>query len=701
MRIWHSALRTGAIPIDEALPIAKQIAEALEAAHEQGIIHRDLKPANIKVRRRRHGESAGLRAGQGAGSGRRQQRTRIRRQFADHHHAGDDAGGPDPGHRGLHESGAGQGPRADKRSDVWAFGCVLYEMLTARRAFDGEDVTETIAAVVRGEPDWNALPADTPKQIRLLLKRCLEKDRRARISDIGVAQFLMNETIEPDATAGAVVAPIASRRSRVGSIAAGLVAGAALVAGAWAWSSWTPPASPPTVRFTITPPAEQPFVLQGNDHNVTIAPDGSFVVYRTSPPGLAVRAINELEGRPLSSSGARFPFISADSRWVGFFVEGELRKAAVSGGAASHIARIVGAARGASWGDDGFIVLATTLTDGLQRVSADGGELKVLTTQDSKAQERHVLPHVLPGSRWVLFTVLNGTVLTDPQRTRIDALNLVTGERKVVLRGGHDAAYMDSGHLVYATTDTSPAADSRLGGSLRAVRFDADRAEVIGESVSLVEQVSVAPTGAVQFGVSRRGDLLYVPGDVAASATQPRSLVWVNRKGGETPILAPPHAYAVARISPDGTRIALDARDQANDIWIWDITRQTLTPLNRHGAQDMSPLWTPNSEACDLGLDPRRRHPEPVLAGGGRHWNGRPPDEPSIEPVSHLNHAGWEHGPVVRCQPDARGRDRHLHGSDFGDGCESRGAGFDARSRLRRRSLAQRRVAGVSLRRVG
>ena len=587
-------LAAGALPLDEAIAIARQVADGLEAAHERGIVHRDLKPANIKVQDNGtvkildFGLAKAIDPASGTGQ------------------PGSDANSPTITTPAMSQAGLILGTAAymspeqakgrvvDKRTDVWAFGCVLYEMLTAQRAFHGEDVTDTIAAVVRGEPDWDALPADTPQQIRLLLRRCLEKDRRARISDIGVARFLMNETIAAPQPAQA---PTVVPRGRwMAPVAAGVLLGAALVAGAWTWSSRTPVAPRSIARYTITPPSEQPFVLQGNDHDIAVAPDGSFVVYRTLPPGIAIRAVNELDSRYLAATaGGRFPFVSADSQWVGFFVGGELRKAGVGGGAAINIVRINGVPRGASWGDDGFIVFATTLSSGLMRVSAEGGEPKALTTQDGG--ERHVLPHVLPGSQWVLFTVLTaGAEVSNIQTARIDAVNLTTGERKVVARGGHDPTYVESGHLVYATTDIGTAAESRFRGSLRAVRFDATRAEPIGDTVSMVEQLLVSPTGAAAYSVSRQGDLVYVPGATAASATPRRSVVWVNRQGVETPIPAEPRPYAIARISPDATRIALDIRDLTNDLWIWDIARRTLTPLNRDPAQDLSPLWTPDGK---------------------------------------------------------------------------------------------------------
>ena len=226
-----------------------------------------------------------------------------------------------------------KGRVVDRRADVWAFGCVLFEMLTGRRAFDGEDVTDTIAAVVRAEPDWNALPVDAPPQIRLLLKRCLEKDRRARISDIAMARFLMTETLDPPQLNSA--APPAGRRGTLTGIAAGLVLGAVAVAAAlWALPhSRHRRASASTVFAHASRCAAA--IAQGNDHDIVFSPDGSFIVYRSGDsslmqPELMIRSLNQLDARPLADTGpARNPFLSPDGRWVGFFVGSELRKVSV------------------------------------------------------------------------------------------------------------------------------------------------------------------------------------------------------------------------------------------------------------------------------------------------------------------------------------------------------------------------------------
>jgi serine/threonine-protein kinase len=587
----------GALPVDEAITIAKQIADALEAAHERGVIHRDLKPANIKVDD--HGNVKVLDFGlakaldQGSGIG--------------DQGSGGAANSPTITTPAMTQAGLILGTAAymspeqakgrvvDKRSDVWSFGCVLYEMIAGTRAFEGEDVTDTIAAVVRGEPYWTRLPANTPTQVRLLLKRCLEKDRRTRISDIGVARFLLNENLEADETAH--VAATASPRGRALVAAIGLLTGAGLVAGAWVLTPRTAP-EVRQVRFQYTPPASQQLLVQGIDHDVAIAPDGSFIVFRGGQsnmmsPRLMIRDLNDPAARELlGTENARYPFLSYDSRWIGFFVGQEMRKVPITGGSPVVLCRIAGAPRGASWGDDDVIVFANAESKELRSVAAAGGEPKVLAIKDQRANELVAQPYVLPGSKTVLFTSFNPVQVG----ASIDALDLATGSRKTIITAATDASYVTTGHLIYASIRSTADLTEQRGAILRGVRFDPSRLETSGDPVTVTEGVAMGSTGAANYSVSPRGHLVFVPAGAALSAAaMQRTLVWVDRKGRETPVGAPARVYATGRIAPDGTRIALDIRDQTNDIWIWDINRQTLSLLNRDMTQDMSPIWLPDS----------------------------------------------------------------------------------------------------------
>ena len=575
-----------ALPLDEALPIAKQIAEALEATHEQGIIHRDLKPANIKVRP--DGAVKVLDFG-----------------LAKAMDTGPGGSGPSGGPGGLTNSPTlsmratqarmilgtaaymspeqARGSAVDRRADLWALGAVLYEMLTSTRLFDGATVSDTLAHVLTREPDWTVLPPNTPPSIRRLLRRCLEKDRKRRLDSASAARL----EIEDALTAPTEVSPttaVTTASRRVGPVAIASVLGGALVAALAVWILMRPAAAvpaPPT-RFTITPPAALPLTPQGLDRDVALAPDDSFLVYRAGSGQMVVRRLDRLDASALAGvTNARAPFVSPDSRWIGF-VENvySLKKVAVSGGSPIALARLPGGGpRGASWVDDATIIVATNdQKTGLLRVPAGGGEPTVLTTPDpAHGEVGHWFPSALPGGRAVLFTI----AAAQQANVQIVVLDLQTGQRTTLLRGGSDAHYVASGHLVYVA-----------GGALFAVRFDLARRAVVGDPVRVVEGVSVSTQGAANTAVTLAGTLLYVPSG-AGGATL-RSLVWVDRQGHETPIPAPPRAYLSARLSPDSTRVVVNAYDQENDIWVWDLARQTLTRLTFDPAIDAAPVWTPD-----------------------------------------------------------------------------------------------------------
>jgi len=571
----------GTVPVDEALPIARQIAEALESAHEHGIVHRDLKPANIKLRHDGtvkvldFGLAKALEPGAGVEGGAASITSPPVTE------AGAILGTP-----AYMSPEQAKGHRADKRSDVWAYGCVLYEMLAGKRPFRGDDVGDSMAAVLRDEPDWNALPAAVRPPVRTLIQGCLEKDRRQRVADLSTARFLLDERRTSTATTSetaAAVKPIGWRTLVLGGL---VLAAAIAVVAEW---SRRPSPEMPIARFAIAPAA----VLATNSpfRDLDVSPDGRHLVYLTgtgpASTDLWVRTIDRLDAVPLQGlQMPRWPFFSADSQWIGFFSAGELKKLSVKDRAPVSICHVQGAPQGASWNQRHTIAFATTdPATGLLSVSADGGEPTVLTKPNPEAGEvDHLFPSFLPSGDAVLFTVTTNSGIDNSQ---VAVLDLRTGERKTLIRSGSNARYVETGHIVYVSA-----------GGLRAVRFDPTGLNVTGESVALVERVLTKPAGAADFSVSGQGTLIYLAGDVAGPQ---RSLVWVDRQGREERINVVPRAYVYPRLSPDGTRIALDIRDQDNDIWVWDLAHETLSPVTRDPAPDIAPIWTPDGRDIIFG----------------------------------------------------------------------------------------------------
>ena len=572
----------GPIPLDEALPIAKQIAEALEAAHEQGIIHRDLKPANIKVRN--DGTVKVLDFG-------------LAKAFDPTASSG--AGATMSPTLSIHATQAGlilgtatymapeqaRGKAIDKRADIWAFGCVLFEMLTGRRAFDGDDVSTTLAAVLKSDPDWSVLPPATPPSLRRLLGRCFRKDPKERLQAIGDARVELGDTLS-----GGVEEAVSSATVRLAPwwrrvvIPAATAIGASLATGGAVWYAMRSTVERPAVsRLQITPPTIAALSIDTISRDVVITPDGSRVVYAgANGTTLFVRPLDQLEATAIVRGGApRHPFVSPDGKWVGF-LDGPstLKKVALSGGPATLVARLDNTARGATWAADGSIIFATSAAStGLQRVSADGGAPTVLTRPNRvRGEANHWWPELLPGGQAVLYTVTATTGGLDAASIAI--LELGSGRSTILLRGGSDAQYLPSGHLVYGAS-----------GILRAVGFDLTRLIVVGSSIPVVPQVLMTPVGAVGATLARDGTLVYVTGGAGSGL---RTLVWVDRQGRETPLTAPPRTYLYPRVSPDGTRVAVTALDQKPDVWLWDLTRATLTRVTSDASLNTVPIWMPD-----------------------------------------------------------------------------------------------------------
>jgi eukaryotic-like serine/threonine-protein kinase len=582
----------GPIPLVDALPLAKQIAQALEAAHDQGIIHRDLKPANIKVRE--DGTVKVLDFGlaklaapetSDAGAGAFGQSPTITSPAAT-------LAGVILGTAAYMSPEQAKGRVADKRSDVWAFGAVLYEMLTGRRAFQGDDVSDTLASVLKSDPDWNALPAEVPLHLRTLLQRCLAKDRRLHVTDISTALFLMNESASLVSAAPVVIGqPVSSlprpplwRRLLMPAVASIVIAAAV---GTAVWLAMRPGAGRVT-RFALSPTGPAALSVDNQSIDLTITPDGTHIVYKgagTTGTRLFVQALEQLEPTVLAGPiTPRAPFSSPDGQSIGFVdtsnARPTLKRVAITGGPALVLCGLDGASRGITWSGDDTIIFATSAPmTGLQRVSAAAGVPTVLTKPNHEAGESdHLWPQVLPGGKAVLFTItpISGGI----DASQVAVVDLGTLTQKILLRGGSQAHYVPSGHLVYAAA-----------GTLRAVAFDLNRLETIGAPVPVLSSVTTLPNGTAEFDIAADGTLVYVPG---ASVARARMLVWVDRQGHEEAIKAPARSYVHPRLSPDGTRVAVDIFDQENDIWVWEFARETLTRVTFDPGLDQLPVWMPD-----------------------------------------------------------------------------------------------------------
>jgi len=587
------------LELDEALAIALQIAEAVAAAHEHGIIHRDLKPGNIKITTEDKvkvldfglakavgPEAAPLLSCESKKGGDQSTITEL---------------GLIIGTPAYMSPEQARGKPADKRSDIWSFGCVLYEMLSGRKPFKGETVSDVLANVLQAEPDWQTLPQTTPTNIVVLLRRCLEKDPRRRLHDIADAAIEINETLNlpaiapPTTTTSFEIAHPTGWKKLIAVGAVCLLLG--IIMGAIAiWSRWHPgtPKSQPVRSFVIRP--ETTFEVEALWHHaLAFSPDGKrLACVEQGSDGrrkIYIREMDEFKAKPLSGTeGAISPFFSPDGRWLGYVdhFQRKLKKVAVKGGEPIILCDSVHF-RGGSWGTDDRIIFTpaagTATGGGLWRIWASGEGLEELTVPDpGRGESGHIWPQILPGGKLVLFT----NVIAGGLENQFELYSLETRKRYFIFKGGTYARYIPTGHIVYAHNNT-----------LYAVRFDIERLEVVGSAVPVVSDVMTPESRSAQFAISSDGSLAYIP--VVTRSTELRP-VWVDRQGKAYPLpAATPRNYGNPRISPDGRRAAFDVQDgRSSDIWIYDLMRHTLNPLTADGSI-MSAVWAPDGESVLFG----------------------------------------------------------------------------------------------------
>jgi hypothetical protein len=551
----------GPIPVEEALPIVAQLIDGLEYAHEKGVVHRDLKPANIKLSS--DGRVKILDFG-------------LAKALATDAPAGDPAASPTLTMR-VTMAGAimgtaaymapeqARGHNVDRRADIWAFGVVVYEMLTGRALFAADTISDTLAAVLRQDVDFAPVPPPFAKLLRLALAR----NPKERLRDIGDARFLLTD--EP--------ARVVSQTSGSYTWIAAAFAVLALALGTMWWRASRPPDRPlVSLNVDLGPDA-----LLGLRATVAVSRDGLHVVYPAKLPsgrqGLAIRA---LDGSPASmlsgTEEATVPVFSPDGRWLAFFVGNSLKKITVQGGAPVVLGDAPGG-RGLDWGDDGYLYVVLRNNAPVSRIPENGGAPEEVTKLQP-GEASHRWPQRVPGTPLLLFT--SNRTVTEWDQANVEALSVKTGERKVLVRGGYFARYLPSGHLVYVHD-----------GSLFAVPFDTSRMEMKGTPTPVLRDLAAhAPSGGGRFDFSETGLLVYAAGK---GYTSQYPFGWMTEGGKVAPLPVPESSYAMPRLSPDGARLALV--NMANeDIWVYEFARGAFTRLTANGNGNHNPVWTPDGK---------------------------------------------------------------------------------------------------------
>ncbi len=599
-------LKSGAIPLDDALPIARQVAEALEAAHEHGVIHRDLKPANIKitpegtVKVLDFGLAKALPVAPSDVGGVREKPLQDSPTLS----AMATQAGVILGTAAYMSPEQAKGKSVDRRADIWAFGCVLYEMLAGEQAFKGETVPDTLAAVLKTEPHLNAIATTTPARVQNLLRRCLEKDPKRRLQAIGEARIALEETPSGAPDIGAIhewplqavpavgISPLQPwRRLLPWALAAAGILGCgvlAIVARRYARQ----PKEEGAIRFSVSPPEGTSFT------EFSLSPDGRRLAFTTASSGsgsnvLWVRSLDDLTAKPLpGTEQARLPFWSPDGDYLGFFAGLNLKKIEVSGGPPVGVCD-ASLGQGGSWAPDGTILFAPNSTSPLYRVSAGGGQPVAVTTLDpSRREASHYFPQFLPDKRHFLYDVDSESA--DFSGTYVGSLE--GGKPKLLLRGSSHGVYAPPGYLLFVHD-----------GTLMAQRFDLGRLELSGDPVPIAQSAGAMQSSLrAMVTASRNGILAYGTGASAAGW----QLEWFDRDGKPAGTIGGSQIFFTPRLSPSGKELAVAIGRGASptrDIWVFDRARGVETRLTFNPFHNWTPVWSPDGTRLAFSSNPKGR----------------------------------------------------------------------------------------------